>query len=203
MRFELKRWIVRLMHLLTWPFALPSMAAYRLAGSERVFQSCAMLLSLVPGRPGQYLRASFYLQTLKESSPDLAVGFASWFAHPAATVGRGVVIGSFSIVGTAMLADHVIIASRVSILSGKYQHGGPFQAANAAAAQPPTYEAVRIGRGSWLGEGSIVMADVGEGCIVSAGSVVTKPMPSRSTAVGNPARFIKMEGQEQWQQARS
>lgn len=202
MSFSTKRLLVWLMHLFTWPFALPSIAAYRLAGSERLFQSCAMLLSLVPGRPGQYLRASFYLQTLKASSPDLAVGFASWFAHPTGVAGRGVVIGSFSIVGTAILADHVIIASRVSILSGKYQHGGPFQAANAAS-ERATYETVHIGRGSWLGEGSIVMADVGEGCIVSAGSVVTRPMPNRSTAVGNPARFIKMEGQEQWEQAHS
>ena len=33
-------------------------------------------------------------------------------------------------------------------------------------------EAVRIGRGSWLGNACIVMADVGEGCVVAAGAVV-------------------------------
>jgi acetyltransferase-like isoleucine patch superfamily enzyme len=35
------------------------------------------------------------------------------------------------------------------------------------------------------------MADVGANCIVSAGSVVTKPMPAGMTAIGNPARFLK------------
>jgi len=35
------------------------------------------------------------------------------------------------------------------------------------------------------------MADVGEHCIVGAGSVVTKPIPDFSVAVGNPARVIR------------
>jgi maltose O-acetyltransferase len=43
----------------------------------------------------------------------------------------------------------------------------------------------------WLGAGCIVMADVGENSIVGAGSVVTKPIPPNSVAVGNPARVLR------------
>lgn len=45
----------------------------------------------------------------------------------------------------------------------------------------------------WLG-GSVVVCPgvtIGEGCVVGAGSIVTKDIPSRSVAVGNPARVIR------------
>jgi maltose O-acetyltransferase len=35
------------------------------------------------------------------------------------------------------------------------------------------------------------MADIGEGTTIGAGSVVTRPIPPRSVAVGNPAKVIK------------
>jgi maltose O-acetyltransferase len=35
------------------------------------------------------------------------------------------------------------------------------------------------------------MADVGPDCVIGAGSVVVKPVPARSVAVGNPAAVIK------------
>ena len=52
---------------------------------------------------------------------------------------------------------------------------------------------VTIGRDCYLGMGVDVMysGDIGEGSIVGAGSVVVKPIPPYSVAVGNPARVIK------------
>ncbi len=35
------------------------------------------------------------------------------------------------------------------------------------------------------------MADVGQESIVGAGAVVTRPIPQRAIAVGNPARVIR------------
>ncbi len=35
------------------------------------------------------------------------------------------------------------------------------------------------------------MADVGEECVIGAGSVVTKPIPPWSIAVGVPARVLR------------
>jgi acetyltransferase-like isoleucine patch superfamily enzyme len=98
-------------------------------------------------------------------------------------------MGSFTIVGTAVIGDGVMIGSRVSVLSGKYQHGGFLQ--GMAPSGEGRFETVTIGGGCWIGEGSIVMASLGQHCMVSAGSVVTKPAPDRVVAVGNPARFLK------------
>jgi acetyltransferase-like isoleucine patch superfamily enzyme len=52
---------------------------------------------------------------------------------------------------------------------------------------------VRIGSGSWLGHGTVVLpgADDGRNVAVGAGSVVTGSLPDFSVAVGNPARVIR------------
>ena len=52
---------------------------------------------------------------------------------------------------------------------------------------------VRVGAGSWLGHGSIVLpgADIGCHVVVGAGSVVTGTLPDFCVAVGNPARVIR------------
>ena len=46
---------------------------------------------------------------------------------------------------------------------------------------------------TWIGANVVVLAGVtiGKHCIVAAGSVVTKNVPSYSVAVGNPARVLK------------
>ena len=123
MRYESKRIIVCGLYLLVWPFGLPSRLAHKWFGNQAMFASSAMLLSLIPGKIGQYIRAAFYKMTLTECHCDLMVGFGSFFAQPTVKAGRGVGMGSFTIVGTSVLGDGVLIGSRVSVLSGKYQHG--------------------------------------------------------------------------------
>ncbi len=52
---------------------------------------------------------------------------------------------------------------------------------------------VRVGRGTYIGVSAIILPGVtiGEGCIIGAGSVVTKDVPPYSVAAGNPARVIR------------
>ena len=50
-----------------------------------------------------------------------------------------------------------------------------------------------IGRFAWVAARAIVQMGVviGEGCVIGAGSVVTKDMPAWSVCAGNPCRVIK------------
>ena len=57
--------------------------------------------------------------------------------------------------------------------------------------QPGTWPRITIGRDSWIGDRAVVLADVGRQCVIGAGSVVTKPIPDRAIAVGNPAKVIR------------
>ncbi len=52
---------------------------------------------------------------------------------------------------------------------------------------------ITIGDNVWLGGGVIVLAGVtiGDDTVVGAGAVVTKDLPPRVVAVGNPARVIR------------
>jgi acetyltransferase-like isoleucine patch superfamily enzyme len=59
--------------------------------------------------------------------------------------------------------------------------------------QWPTDTPVRIGQGSWLGAGVIVLpgASIGRNAVIGAGSVVTGQLPDYCVAVGSPARMVK------------
>ncbi len=58
---------------------------------------------------------------------------------------------------------------------------------------------VKIGANCWLGGGVIVLpgVEIGEGCAIGAGSVVTKNIPPRSIAVGNPCRVVRQLDEKQ------
>ena len=52
---------------------------------------------------------------------------------------------------------------------------------------------VRVGDGVWLGGGAIICPGVtiGAETVVGAGSVVTRSLPDRVLAVGNPCRVVR------------
>jgi acetyltransferase-like isoleucine patch superfamily enzyme len=58
---------------------------------------------------------------------------------------------------------------------------------------PEWAKPIHIGDDCWLGGSVIVLPGVkiGNACTIGAGAVVTKDIPDRSIAVGNPARVIK------------
>jgi acetyltransferase-like isoleucine patch superfamily enzyme len=75
-------------------------------------------------------------------------------------------------------------------LSGRRQHGRS-QDGRIEGAEEGVFEVVPIGADCWIGAGAIIMAEIGEGTTIGAGSVVIHPVPPRSVAVGNPAKVIK------------
>jgi glycosyltransferase involved in cell wall biosynthesis/acetyltransferase-like isoleucine patch superfamily enzyme len=179
--------------VLTAPCWVPARLEAVLTGGEQVFGTCSELLSLVPGKVGVYLRRGYYRVCLTSAAADCHIGFGTTIAHPRVRIGRGVYIGSRCMIGQADIEDHVTIGSNVDILSGRHQHhtgdlDRPIQE------QGGVFWPVRIGRNSWVGNSAVVMADVGRDCVIGAGSVVVKPIPDRSVAVGNPAAVKKTRG---------
>jgi acetyltransferase-like isoleucine patch superfamily enzyme len=168
------------------PLWLPARLEATLTGGEGFFTAGAELLSLVPGRIGVYLRRGYYRVCLDACSAKCYIGFGTMLAHPQCRIGQGVYIGTGCSVGRAVIEDHATLGSNVDVLSGRRQHNfrdldQPIQD------QGGTFDTVRIGHNSWIGNSSVIMADIGEDCVIGAGSVVVKPIPPCSIAVGNPA----------------
>ncbi|MBR9804322.1 acyltransferase [bacterium] len=56
-----------------------------------------------------------------------------------------------------------------------------------------TAEAVTIGKRCWIASRSVILKGVslGDGCVVAAGSIVTRSFPPRTLIGGVPARVIR------------
>jgi virginiamycin A acetyltransferase len=157
---------------------------------DALFLFWGQAFALIPGLPGSYLRKCFYYLTLGRCSLNCEIGFLTYLHDRRTQIGKRVNIGTAVGIGYAIVGDGCLIASRVSILSGDSQHR---QRADGTltAFDRKTARQVRIGRDTWIGEGAIVMAEVGSRCIIAAGSVVSKPIPSGALVTGNPARIIR------------
>ena len=102
-------------------------------------------------------------------------------------IGRGSgIVGHFSI----DIGDDVWTGHHVYITD---QNHGYDNADIPISMQSMPEKPVRIGSGSWLGHGTVVLpgADIGEHVVIGANSVVTGRIPSFSVAVGAPARVVK------------
>ena len=182
----MKRVLQAVSLLIAFPFA-----ALALFGRlQMLYTMGAHGFALIPGIAGDYLRIAFYRLTLKECSLDSRISFGSFFAQPDASVAGAVYIGSYCVLGRCNIGARTQIASGVQILSGSHQHSRDSQG-RVQGAEFEHFTEISIGPDCWIGAAAIVMADVGAGSTVGAGSIVTKPVPPRVVVAGNPARVIK------------
>ena len=102
---------------------------------------------------------------------------------PSATVNIDTVIGEHVILNTSSSVDHdCTIGDFVHIAPGAHLGGG-----------------VVVGEGTFLGLGSSLIAGIriGRWSVIGAGAVITKDIPDNCTAVGVPAKVIKIR-EEGW-----
>ncbi|MEZ5654134.1 MAG: hypothetical protein R3E87_26660 [Burkholderiaceae bacterium] len=183
-----KRIVFALAWLLVLPLIVPVWLEKSLGLGERLFVLCAQLISLVPGFVGALLRAAFYRATLDDAHWETSIGFGSVFSHRQVSLGANVSTGNYCVLGHVAIGARTRLASRVSIPSGKRQHLDEYGAISHGETH---YTQVRIGADCWLGEGAIVLDDVGDASIVAAGAVVGQAMPGGVLIAGNPARVAR------------
>jgi acetyltransferase-like isoleucine patch superfamily enzyme len=194
----MKRFIKHLLNAFAAVVVFPAVCVFRLqaamAGADRVFNNWSQLFSLIPGLTGVYLRHAFL--RLKGCGEDACVSFGTLFSHPGVSLGKTVYIGNYCSIGDVTIEDDVLIASHVSIMNGCRQHGTE-RLDIPVREQAGHYEAVTIGRDSWIGERATVAANIGRHCIIGAGALVLSPVPDYCIAVGVPARVIRDRRQPQ------
>jgi carbonic anhydrase/acetyltransferase-like protein (isoleucine patch superfamily) len=112
---------------------------------------------------------------------------------PVLRIGDRCVIGRGShVVAHCSLSieDDVFIGPYVYITDQNHGYADPDEP---IGRQMPCNAAVRIGSGSWLGAGAVVLpgACIGRNVVVAAGSVVRGTVPDRCVVAGVPARIVR------------
>lgn len=83
--------------------------------------------------------------------------------------------------------DHITIAEGVEFGPGVmvYDHDHKFSAESGVAKKEYKTTPVRIGKNSWVGANTIILrgTEIGENCVIAAGSVVTGSVPSGTVYV--------------------
>jgi acetyltransferase-like isoleucine patch superfamily enzyme len=172
----------------------------------RVF-ICEPLFKAYCKRYGRGLRTDCYVHWVSGSGDimlganvwldgKIAIGFAARFAErPELLIGDNTAIGH----GCRFAIGKRITIGRNCNLSGGTivmdSNGHPADPKARSAHQPPAAEDVRpvvIGDGVWIGMQCIIFPGVkiGDGSVISAGSVVRTHVPPYSVVAGNPAKVM-------------
>lgn len=179
-----------LLHALALAVVFPAAALSGFGRWPAPYVFFAQAWALAPGLPGDYLRIAYYKLTLRECSLASRVSFGSFFAQREATLGRGVYIGAYCVLGRCRIGDRTQIASHVEVLSGRHQHlrgpGGAIEGAESGV-----FEEIGIGEDCWIGAAAVVMANVGARTTIGAGAVVASDVPAGVVAAGVPARVVR------------
>lgn len=162
--------------------------------TEELYLFFGQLFSLIPGKLGSYFRVSYYYLLGSNVSPDVFIGFGSYFSKREIHIASNASIGAFCVLGNVSIGEETLIASKVSIPSGRHQHSSNEDGEDKW--EDMNVELVKIGAKSWIGESALVLANVGDNCIVGGGSVVVKEIPDNSVAVGNPAKVLRSKNQK-------
>ena len=108
-------------------------------------------------------------------------------------IGNNVGINHYCFIGvrgSIIIGDNVIFGSRVNIFSENHNFD---RFDTPIKDQGVTKEDTIIGNDVWIGASVSIMpgVKVGNGCVIAAGSVVTKDIPDFSVVAGVPAKIIK------------
>ena len=170
------------------PFLLPFILASKT--SDFIFKACSEFLSLFPSIFGIILRYVFYKFTLSSCGKNVFIDFGTIFYYPKISIGSNVTFGIGNIVQHCDFGDNVLISDGCRFIGGVKKHN--FDRTDIPIVyQGGKIKRIKIGSDTWIGPNAIIMESIGEGCVIGAGSVVTKEVEPYSICAGNPATVIR------------
>lgn len=182
---------VRLSSLaLVFPLFVIYLILSTVTNKDQAFSGFSQLFSLFPGLLGSYLRVAFYHLAMQKCQGDLFIGFGTLFSQHQTEIHEGTYIGPQCNIGKCYIEKNCLLGSGVHIMSGKGQHNFS-DMDTPIREQGGSFQTVTIGEDSWIGNGALIMANIGKKCIIGAGSVVINDVPDYSIVAGNPAKIIK------------
>lgn len=157
---------------------------------DSLFAGFSQTVSLFPGLLGSYLRIAFYRCAMSHCASDSYIGFGTLFSHRGTELHSGTYIGPQCNIGLSIIHRNCLLGSGVHLLSGKNQHRFD-DPDTPIRLQGGEFTKISLGENSWVGNGAIIMANVGRDCIIGAGTVVTNDIPAGSIVAGNPGKVVR------------
>jgi len=154
------------------------------------FKTVAIMVSKYPGRYGVLLRRAFYRRTLQKCGANLTVFYGAFIVYPEVEIGDNCTIEEDSIIRMCSIGDDVIIAARVSIMSGS-QHHDVSDVSTVFWKSRSFAKRVFVGNNVWIGTHAVVMEDIASNTAVGAGAVVTRKYEQHWVIAGVPAKPIR------------
>ena len=156
----------------------------QLGSHIRIGPQCEIALGSTPARQGMIHLAD-----------RTTLGFGV-LLHPYGgqiVTGIDVYIGPYTTVyghGGVTIGKDTLISMHCRILSSNHSSPPP---GTIIRSQPDIPLPTRIGRDVWLGAGVTVLGgvNIGDGCVVGAGAVVTHDLPPNTVSLGVPARVTQ------------
>lgn len=161
----------------------------KITKKARLFIKLKMIF--IPDGPyGDRKRGKLYEPYLKQYGKNFKIGSQAFIFNPnGLSVGNNVYIGFNSYIGQGevILEDEVLIGNFVSITASNHlMKDDSFRFGGYDA------QAVKIGKGTWIGAQSSILAGVtiGASCLVASGAIVTKSFNGGLIIGGVPAKEI-------------
>ena len=153
-----------------------------------------VLIRWLPGVEGLILRGLFYRCLFRRAGKNLLIypGVYIIFSHRM-TAGRRVAInvGTYIDAGGGIdIGDHVMVGPHCAISSREHS-GEPTGVP--MCYQPVQYRKILIGNDVWIGANVSIRGGVkiGDGSVVAAGAVVIEDVPSNAIVGGVPAKILR------------
>ena len=147
---------------------------------------------LYPAGPsGDSDRGKLYQKYLKSCGKNFKIAEQAFIYSPEKlVVGDNVYIGFSTYLGNGdiHLDDEVLIGNHVSITAANHlRSNGSFRFGGSET------KSIKVGAGTWIAAHSCITAGVsiGRGCLVAAGSIVTKNFGDNLLIAGAPAKAIR------------
>lgn len=191
MKRTLKYILKIIIHTINLPFLIWYLARIKIPYVS--YKNVTISLSKHTGERGVLLRQAFYKRTLQECGDNLRVHYGAYFVYPNIRVGQNCTVEEYSIVSLCDLGNDVIIAARVSIMSGGNHHEVDDLNLKFVDSLLPLKH-ISIASNVWIGTHAVIMNDVAEGCVIGAGAVLTRKYEQNMIIAGIPAVVIRKRG---------
>lgn len=157
---------------------------------------CSWIKSL-----SEYLIRKYKVTLFKSFGNNSYIGHDCIFSYSNISIGHHTYIGSKCVLqsahGEIVIGNHVMFGAGVHIHGGNHVYDQVGMYMDEVRKEVGQDGLVLIEDDVWVGSNAIILGGshgikLGEGCVVGAGSVVTKDVPAYSVVVGSPAKIIKM-----------